>query len=568
MLRKVLALLLIFSLSLAGTLAMPELCLADAGKKDTAEKDSAEKDSDTKKASKPEKEADKDDDNDDEQAEDKDDDKDAKKPKKKKTKKRKTAKVEKKPLKVELEFDATFVSKTETEVALRPEAWSGYEIVEIVPHGTEVREGQVLVKFDDTKLAREIEELELQQRLDELSLLRDEEALPRIEKSLKMSLVDAERSKDRVHEDYTRYTEEERERSIEAAKMSLKGSKQRLDYAKDELEQLQKMYDADDLTEETEEIVLTRQKQAVEMAEFYYDSAKHYHDLTMQVFLPRRDIDIKETVDRVDLSLKRAQASSKYDATRARYELEQRRQRRAKSIERHAKLLADRDLMTIKAPAAGLVYYGRSGGGRWSEISSLKSKLVPHGKVSSGTVMMTIVDPAEMHLVGSVGESAVPDLASGQDAKVHPVSDDVPALEASVKSISRAPISSGKFEVTLTLGSDEAPEWLVPGMSGEVEVVTYMKKDALIIPEDALQTEEDDEDAHYVWLLDSDADDAKAKKQPIEVGKEKKDDVEILSGLKAGDLISLEDEEKRAEEAAKEKEEDEADSKDAEEDKE
>ena len=55
--------------------------------------------------------------------------------------KRKTAKVEAKRMKVVVTLDGTFTAEKMTPVALRPDAWSQFEIVEIVKHGSEVHEG-------------------------------------------------------------------------------------------------------------------------------------------------------------------------------------------------------------------------------------------------------------------------------------------------------------------------------------------------------------------------------------------------------------------------------------------
>src|SRR3990172_12309729 len=65
--------------------------------------------------------------------------------KEEKKKPRKTAKVEAKRVRVVATLDGTFTAEQMTPVALRPEEWSQYEIVEIVEHGTEVHEGETLV---------------------------------------------------------------------------------------------------------------------------------------------------------------------------------------------------------------------------------------------------------------------------------------------------------------------------------------------------------------------------------------------------------------------------------------
>ena len=109
-------------------------------------------------------------------------------------KKRKTHTVKPKRLKIDVTLDGAFVAREMKEVALRPEAWTDYEIVEAVEHGEKVREGETLIKFDDEDIKEAIADLELDQRLNELSIRRDEEELPRMEKTLAMNLEEAERN--------------------------------------------------------------------------------------------------------------------------------------------------------------------------------------------------------------------------------------------------------------------------------------------------------------------------------------------------------------------------------------
>ena len=124
--------------------------------------------------------------------------------------KRKTHKVEPKRLKVELPLEGVFVARTMTEVPLRPEAWTSFEIVEVAEHGEKVRKGETLFKFDGEKLDEAIADLELEQRLNELAIRRSEEEMPRMEKQLKMDFDLAERSNREAKEDFDRYNEIDR----------------------------------------------------------------------------------------------------------------------------------------------------------------------------------------------------------------------------------------------------------------------------------------------------------------------------------------------------------------------
>jgi multidrug resistance efflux pump len=460
-------------------------------------------------------------------------------------KKRKTHKVEPKRLKIAVTLDGTFVARTMEEVPLRPETWSDYEIVEVVEHGAKVRKGETLIKFDSEKINEAIADLELEQRLNELAILKAEEELPRMEKTLRLDFEDAERASQQAKEDFERYKEIERPMAVKSAEFMVKYYNFMLDYEQDELDQLEKMYEADDLTEETEEIVLKRQRNSVEFAEFSLESAKISRDQMLNVRLPRADIRIKEALERTALARARAQTALSLDLNRGRYELEQRKKARAKSLDKHAKLLADRELMEIKAPADGIVFYGQNINGRWSDTQTLINKYEPHNNVSPGSILMTIVEPRPVYVTAAVEEGKRPDVSRDQKAKITLPAEGSEPVAGKVKSISSIPVSPGKFEINFELEQDEIPDWVVPGISGKAQITTYEKKDALVVPRSAVHDDEENEDQKYVWLVDPDDDEAKPQRRNVKLGKRKGDEVEVLKGLKDGDVVSLEDESKK-----------------------
>jgi multidrug efflux pump subunit AcrA (membrane-fusion protein) len=471
--------------------------------------------------------------------------KDADKKAEAKKKSRKTHAVKPKRLKVDVSLDGTFVAEKMTEVALRPDAWSQYEIVEVVEHGAKVHAGETLVKFDAEKINESIADLDVELHLSELAIRRGEEELPRLEKLLAMTAADAERTDREAKEDYDRYHKTDRPMILKSIGYSLKYAQFNLDYAQDELDQLEKMYEADDLTEETEEIVLKRQRNQVDFAKFNLESTQLYRDQLLAVGLPRNDIRIKNAVDRAKLDLAKAQTALALDLNRARYELEKQKQSRAKSLDRHVKLLADRDLMEIKAPVEGVVYFGQCVDGSWPDMATMIKKLEPHGSVSGGTVMMTIVEPRPMHVLAMASEDKRPDLAAGQSAKLTPPGDDSEPIAAKVKSISTVPVASGKFAAGFDVTGSDLPEWVVPGVSGKLKVTTYDKSDAITVPKKAVHTDDEDEDVKYVWRVDPEDDEAEPERRTVKTGKTSGDDVEVLKGLKAGDVVSLEDESKK-----------------------
>ena len=172
-------------------------------------------------------------------------------------------------------------------IRVSPEKWTDFQILEIAEHGSRVAKGDLLVRFDadeidrklvDARRAIETSALALQQaELDQKLLVQS--APDRLE-SLKNAAAIAK-------EENSYFTEVRRKAAEESVSQSLTRSKQILANQREELRQLSKMYEADDITEETEEIILVRQQDAVASAEFALRMEILNHKRALDVTLPR-----------------------------------------------------------------------------------------------------------------------------------------------------------------------------------------------------------------------------------------------------------------------------------------
>ncbi|MCG8449168.1 MAG: hypothetical protein MI725_06255 [Pirellulales bacterium] len=505
---------------------------ADAAKEDSAEngksesKDSADNDQDSEenKTDEKEKEA---------KTEEK------KESAKKAAEKAKPFKVKSKPLKVETKLDGYFVADEMVEVALRPEAWTKFKVLEAVAHGTHVEKGEVLVRFDPEDLEKALEKESIEQRLSELALMQAEEEHPREKKLAEINFDAAKRSNKQFKEDFEYYQSTERPFFVEIAHYRHKAAQEQLAAAREELPQLQQMYEADELTEETEEIVLRRQRFAVETAELVMELNTANRDYTLNVSLPRRDEFFRNALEASEISLAQAKTGYETGIHRRVYEMEKRRQARALSVERHAKLLSDKGLMEIRAPTDGVVYYGRCLDGKWSEVSSMQTKLKPFGTASAKSVLMTIVKPRPLHVESSFGEKDLPDLSDGLTAIIHPVADEELELSGKVAKLEAVPGKSNKFKIQLEVDNQALPGWLVAGMTCKANVTTYHNKNALQVPNDLVQTDEDDKKKKYVMLVDPEKEEPVRRR--VKLGHKQGKMVEVLEGLEEGDEIVKEE---------------------------
>jgi multidrug resistance efflux pump len=455
--------------------------------------------------------------------------------KKAEPKKPETHKVEAKKLKIEVEVEGVFVAKEAEEVALRPEVWASFKVLEAVPHGKRVRKGDVLVKFDEKEIDQALAEKSLEQRVGELTLMAAEEEFPRLEKSIELNYEQAERDHEQAVDEYDRFQTTMRSMSEKMAEYYLSSAQQDLDNAREELTQLEKMYEADELTEETEEIVLRRQKFQVKAAEFFMEYSKINHDYTMNVSIPLREKSLSTAVEQAEIGFERAKMAKSLGLNKERYELQALREGRERSVESHSKLVADRALMTLKAPADGVAYFGRCVNGRWVEVSSLEQKLIPFGLVTPNSVVYTIVKERPMHVETSIGEKELPTVKKDQPVTLVPLADEEVELTGKVEEVANVPGGGNKFAVKVKLDSDEAPEWLMPGMGAKAKIKTYEAKEAVVIPADLVQSDEDDAKKKYVMVQVEGEE--KPVRREIKLGKKKDKEVEVVKGLEAGDQI-------------------------------
>src|SRR5262249_28402873 len=155
-----------------------------------------------------------------------------------------------------------------------------------VEHGATVHKGDAVLWLDLEKIDQTIRDLENDRQLAELSIKQAEEELPLLEKAAPHDLTAAERAKRFADEDLKKWVEQDRALMEKVTNFRVKMESDWTEYAKEELRQLEKMYRSKDLTEETEEIILKRQRNMVEMYLFWLKLAEIDRDETLKITLP------------------------------------------------------------------------------------------------------------------------------------------------------------------------------------------------------------------------------------------------------------------------------------------
>ena len=439
--------------------------------------------------------------------------------------------VKKGPFSIEVELKGVFEARKMTDIVIRPEQWTSFTVLKAVEHGSRVKRGDLLVAVETDKIDQAIADLKTKQRLSDLDIERAKQQLAALEKLTPMDLVAAERSRRIAKEDLAQTLEVELPTARKAVDFSLQMSADSLAYEKEELRQLEKMYKADDLTEETEEIVLRRARDSVRRAEFFHTLAKLRHDEALKFGLPREEEGAKESTQRTTLAADQAKIILPLTLKKQQLDLEKMKIERTRDDETLKELLADRESMVIKAPVDGVVYCGRFVDGEWSATSS--EQLQRGASLPAGKVFMTIVEPRPMAVRAETPEKDLQYVHPGLKGSARPTGYPDVRLSAIVADVAAVPSATNTFDTKITIG-DEGDSSLMPGMTCTVKMIGYQKKDALTVPPSALKTDPLDDEKHFVRLVDKKGE---AKEHPVTVGKRTDKLVEILKGLSEGDQV-------------------------------
>jgi len=439
------------------------------------------------------------------------------------------------PFRLETKLEGTFEPPQLVEVRPDMRRWTQLVVEEAVPHGTRVGKGDVLIRLDTEKLDETIRDLEMSGRLAAVALGLLEREVTLLEKSTPLQLEVAARSRRMIQEDVERYDAKEAELAIASNDKQLKSAEFFLANAEEELAQLEKMYEQDDLTEETEEIVLKRARFEAEMARFNAALSRDRHERMAGFDLPRRREFLDTLAKTSALDFEKAQAGLPVTLEKQQLELEKARNEQRKSAENLADLKAERERLPIRAPADGIVYYGKWRQGKWTEADSAAGRLRPGGQLDARDTVMTVIGPGKLTLRAALPEKDLARVLVGYPAKVVPKAFPDVRLAARVRSVSTVPMAAGRFDAVLDL-AEEQPR-LTAGMEAEARVVAESRPDALAVPRKMVFSEPLDDDARFVYVA---VDGPEPRKRTVAVGRANDEFIEISAGLSFGEVILAE----------------------------
>jgi HlyD family secretion protein len=439
--------------------------------------------------------------------------------------------IEQKPFSIEKSLNAVALPIGDCMLlTVDPEDWNDFTIVKIVPHGSKVAKGDILVSFDPEGIDKKIVDGRASMESGALALQQAELDQKNLEETSTNKIEAYQRAAEIAAEENAYFTEVRRKAAEETAGQALKRSEQILGNQREELRQLTKMYQADDITEETEEIILIRQQDAVASAEFALRMETLDHKRTLEVSLPREAKSLANNARDTVINLAKAKVEIPLAIERGKIGIEALKTANLRAKESLAKLEADRKLFEIKAPADGYFYYGPIDNGRWSP-GKIVETLVPHGHPPVHSPFATFVPGnTTLQLISFLDDPTARSLKPDLTGLATLAGREDIEIPVKLAKLATAPQPDGSYRADFTLAW---PKELTPstGATAQIRMISYQQPAAVVIPNKALAFEAPG------WTVEIKLADGTSERRPVKRGHVSKEETEIVSGLEVGQVI-------------------------------
>ena len=150
--------------------------------------------------------------------------------------------------------------------------------------------------------------------------------------------------------------------------------------------------------------------------------------------------------------------------------------------------------------------------------------------VDKSKAIYTISDPAQLWAIAEVKERDIAAVKLGQDAAFTTLAFPAEKFHGKVVLIGNQ-VEAGSRTVEVRIAVDNTDGRLKPGMFADVEIVTTILDNVLLIPDNALETD----GANQIVFVALDGN--KFEKRVVRLGLEQSGRVQILDGVKAGENI-------------------------------
>lgn len=402
-------------------------------------------------------------------------------------------------------------------------------IIWLIPEGSYVKKGDLLVEFDTGEAEKNVEEQRVEFEARQAALVKAENDLIITRSTAESDISAAELSVEFATMDLDRFEDLERLQKVREAKLNIDTAEEALKLAQQRYEWSLKLSEKGYETKSQ----VDRDKLDVSLKSKAFETAQSNHTMLEAFDLKKNYAEYvsskKEAIANLDRVKKQVESKISQDVANvnsAKITLKL-------TEESLTKRIKQLEATKVEAPQDGLVIYAKPRS-RWGD----DPQIAEGSTIRNRAALISIPDVSEMKVSVKIHESMISQVKKGQKAYV--VLDSLPdqRFNGEVTKVAILPDSNRNWanpdlkvystEVTIA----DTIEGIKPGVSAKVEIVIEELSDVITVPIQAVTTI-DGEKVCFRHNGDE------PEPIPVEVGKFNTKYIEIRSGLEEGDEVML-----------------------------
>jgi RND family efflux transporter MFP subunit len=401
----------------------------------------------------------------------------------------------------------------------------GVKIVEMVPEGMEVKEGDVIVRLDPSALKDDLASQQIAvTKADAVATAAAEEL--KIQQNLAASqIAQAELAKTLAELDLEKYLEGDYNVEFNTLQGSIALKQTELQEAKETVEFYRDLVKKGFRTPEA----LRAKEQAVEQVNYELTSNQERLDVLRKYTRKRQVAELTAKAEEAGRELDRAKSSSAALVAKAQSDLDVAEATARLEHQQLERLERQIELCVVVAPTHGTVVYSHGN----------KDPLDPGDTVNFKRKLFRITNLSQMQVKAFVHESDVKKVRRGTPAEIRVDAMPGLTLRGKVEDVAdfydgtRHWLSGGVKEYETIVAVDAVSEaGLKPGMTSQVKIHVGELSDCLVVPVPAV-VEKDGR--HYCYVISGQA----VQCRPVTIGGSTESYVEITEGLTEGEKVAL-----------------------------
>ncbi len=420
--------------------------------------------------------------------------------------------------------------KPREQIIIKNEVEGRATILYLVPEGTRVQKGQVLVELDTAALMERRVEMDIVVQNADSAYISAKENFEIVQNQAKSDIELAELALSFSKEDLQKYREGEYPNKLNDSMGNVTLAEEELERGRDKYEWSKKLYEEKYLSE-TE---LKSDELSWKRAELSLKTAKGNLDL-LQRYTYKRDVaKLESDVRQNTMALDRTQRKANSNVVQAEVALRARELEFSRNKERFIKLEEQIDKAKILAPMDGLVIFASSAQNRWGNQEPLAEGQEVRERqeliyLPTADTFIAEIDVHESNLKKvypglpvRVRVDAVPSRSfSGTVSKISPLPD-------AMRMWANPDLKVYKTQLNIEGGGDV----LKSGMNCQAEIIVEQYTNTLYLP---IQCVTRVDKMPSVWLKTANGDELRQ----VEIGLDNNRFVRIINGLALGDEVLL-----------------------------